>query len=639
MGLLKAGVLKHWLLNWGLLKIIFILVIILATLSVARGISISEVMYNPVGNDNNHEFVEVYGTGNLSGYSVGDSASNDSLQLLHYENGNISLIVESGFNFSSLIGKNCSVYSAGSTIGNNLDNSGDSVFIYFNNSAVDSFSYNGSLGNGNGKSLEKINGSVRESFSDGGSPCEKNRVASAPGGNNSGNMQGNNVTKDIELSIILDKNVFVDRNYTSIFKLLNKDNVVGEDDNVSVLVEYNVSFNGSVVYESNFTRVFDYSSGSGNGNVVFHEEGGYTLCGEIKQSNYYDDDLSNNKVCGEVNASDVKKYSCKPFLYVESDKEEYNNSEKIGYWIKTNFSKEILGKFVISYWIEDNFGEPVTGKKNTSNFNKKSYTPSLKEREKTLVIRGEIVKADCALVKSSAYKKVHVFNNLGDGGRVKIKRVLHGCRKEECFFNGLDVFREGETVKVEGEFYSGKEGGSVSAFLEKRGKRIFESAPVEINRGYLNLSSALSFKIEGSCEEDFEEGKYSLVVEGFGDRDEREVYVFKDGCLNEESRGKSGGGLEGEEERRKETKGEDKKGGEKERSVVSRENGKEKEEESAKNSITSITGKFFEQLPKQRKGAGLLVIVFGIIIMGIFRGVKRYIYKKSSRSRDYGAKR
>ena len=46
-------------------------------------LEISEVMYNPVGNDNNKEYVEIYSEEelNLSQYTIEDSSSSDHLSL------------------------------------------------------------------------------------------------------------------------------------------------------------------------------------------------------------------------------------------------------------------------------------------------------------------------------------------------------------------------------------------------------------------------------------------------------------------------------------------------------------------------------------------------------------------------------
>ncbi|MBW2974502.1 lamin tail domain-containing protein [Candidatus Woesearchaeota archaeon] len=124
---------------------------------VSAELIINEIMYNPEGSDNNKEFIEVFSDEgiNLSDYIIEDGSSHDSLELLFYYNSSYSLIVEEGFNYTGI---NASVYSAGATIGNNLNNEWDLVIIKDNNgSIVDAVSYSSSWGaDGNGRSLCRI---------------------------------------------------------------------------------------------------------------------------------------------------------------------------------------------------------------------------------------------------------------------------------------------------------------------------------------------------------------------------------------------------------------------------------------------------------------------------------------------------
>ena len=141
------------------MKIIIILTILCTHLVLAA--SINEIMYNPEGNDNNREFIEIKGTNNLSNYIIGDSSSNDTLKLLSFQkDSNFALIVEEEFNYTNI---NASIYSAGPTIGNNLDNNGDAVYLYFNNTLVDSVTYSDTLANNNNLSLQLINNEWIES--------------------------------------------------------------------------------------------------------------------------------------------------------------------------------------------------------------------------------------------------------------------------------------------------------------------------------------------------------------------------------------------------------------------------------------------------------------------------------------------
>src|SRR3989344_5363588 len=157
------------------LTIAIIFLITIASVS-ASSIRINEIMYDPLGKDNNLEFIEVYSEDilpNLVNYTVSDVKSEDKLTLLHYEDSNYALIVEEGFIWQGIP---ASIYSVGATIGNGLNNDKDSITIKDpDNNTLDSVSYTSSLGgNNNGKSIELINGKFLESLVDNGTPGKEN---------------------------------------------------------------------------------------------------------------------------------------------------------------------------------------------------------------------------------------------------------------------------------------------------------------------------------------------------------------------------------------------------------------------------------------------------------------------------------
>jgi len=142
-------------------------------------IVINEIMYNPEGNDNNAEYVELYfnnifdTTQNMSGWTIADSSSNDTLTIMHYSPSPYALIVEEGFNHSGL---NATIYSIGTTIGDNLDNDADELFLYNSNGTLIAYAnYTNNYANGNSKSLEFYNGTFYESIVN-GTPGERNSV-------------------------------------------------------------------------------------------------------------------------------------------------------------------------------------------------------------------------------------------------------------------------------------------------------------------------------------------------------------------------------------------------------------------------------------------------------------------------------
>ena len=138
----------------GYFRVCLVILLLLMIPTVYADIFINEIMYNPQGNDNNKEYVELYVNGsiNLSGYVIEDSSSQDVLELLQFSDSSYVLIVEEGFNYTGI---NASIYSVGAAIGNNLGNTGDIIILKdLNGTILDTVSYNNSLGgDGNGKAL------------------------------------------------------------------------------------------------------------------------------------------------------------------------------------------------------------------------------------------------------------------------------------------------------------------------------------------------------------------------------------------------------------------------------------------------------------------------------------------------------
>ena len=139
----------------------FILIIIFLILSLNSAnslIYISEIMYNPEGDDNNKEYIEIFSNEsiNLTDLTVEDLESSDNLVQLYSSNSSYNLIVEELFNYSGI---NASIYSVGSTIGNNLNNDGDILLLKnkTNGKIIDLIIYNKDIGgNGNNKALCRL---------------------------------------------------------------------------------------------------------------------------------------------------------------------------------------------------------------------------------------------------------------------------------------------------------------------------------------------------------------------------------------------------------------------------------------------------------------------------------------------------
>ena len=134
--------------------ILIALFLLVAVLQVSA-IKITEIMYNPVGDDNNREYIEIYfddGTANLSRYIIADASSSDIPKLVRIDESKYALIVEDGFDYTSI---EVNIYSIGKAIGNTLNNGGDTVFLKDSSGKViDTLVYIPEMGgNGDGSSL------------------------------------------------------------------------------------------------------------------------------------------------------------------------------------------------------------------------------------------------------------------------------------------------------------------------------------------------------------------------------------------------------------------------------------------------------------------------------------------------------
>ncbi len=142
-------------------------------------LSFNEIMYDPPSHDNNKEFIELVADANinLSNYTIEFNDQRDPLKLLQgfphsfpAENHSTFyiLLVEDGFNLSTLPPFNGSIYGIGERAGKNLDNTQDTLIL--SNSAGDVVvrtAYQASpdsLASGQGSSISWFNGDWQETI-------------------------------------------------------------------------------------------------------------------------------------------------------------------------------------------------------------------------------------------------------------------------------------------------------------------------------------------------------------------------------------------------------------------------------------------------------------------------------------------
>ncbi len=386
------------------MKKIISLIVFILFIEIVSAVRINEIMYNPGGNDNNKEFIEIYGTNNLSDYLIKDSETNDSLSLLKFKNNSdYSLIVEEGFDFFAV---NCSVFSAGSSIGNGLNNDKDSIFLYYNNTMIDNYSYINSIDEN--YSLEFFNDSFKKSLTEGGTPGKIN-------------------------------------SYNFMNKTNNTDN---PDDKNNLSDECNI-----------------------------------TLSIEIKDTN---------------NSFPV-----------------YNNKETIEFY--NNIEPDIYF-FEIEYWVEDLFGNIIKKHYNTSNNNKKSYTPSIDGNEKALIIKNRLLWVNCSNInnKTSSERYIIIKNKdftLNEDSSIEIKEI-----------NSEDI-KFGETLFIDLKVYKGNTNKKVIYVYAKGEEKISETTKIYLNSEYTDYEFGIPLRLKDNCKRKYDDGEYELIAEGLDEKEESIILI------------------------------------------------------------------------------------------------------------------
>lgn len=378
----------------------FLFICFLCTIdfAVAQDLWINEIFPNPLGEDNNREFVEIYSTEfvNLSSFIIGDNASNDTLVALQYFDGNYSLIVEEGFNYSDI---NASIYSVGATIGNNLGNSGDGVFFHDTNGTLLDFVFYETLQEG--YSYEKNESGWFRSTIENGTPGKENSIASVIENittlfveQDAANITGSNVSEMpllniLTLTALFPQEIYTTQTITTGFRIENK----GKEKITAQLV-YTVSFNDSTIINetTTFENVNQYRT-KDTVAVTLQEAGNYTLCGTVT-SNTTEEDFSDNTACASFTVIDPTLLSCDKNIVLEVDKIMYQNNEQISFLPMITGAYADL-PFVFSYWIEEFSGKIVKQPRNSSITTTKQWTPSIHESYAIHEIHATLLETTC----------------------------------------------------------------------------------------------------------------------------------------------------------------------------------------------------------------------------------------------------
>ncbi|MBW2975919.1 lamin tail domain-containing protein [Candidatus Woesearchaeota archaeon] len=493
------------------MKFWFYLFIFLLLIQISNGATINEIMYNPLGNDNNMEFIEIFSCPqtDFSGYVVSDGDSNDTLTLFYFNsNSNYSLIVEEGYLIKT---NNASIYKIGATIGNGLS-SDDTVYFYSPlGILMDYAEIEPSIADGNGYSMSFYNGSWAESRQINGTPGYKNTVSQET------NKTPQKEIKNIILEAYLDEVIYLGTQYTKLFniKIENKDNCSEKD---MITVFYSIT-NSGMVKQDNFTKEVGCSSYASTGEFTPAIPGDYTLCGAIINSSINETDFSDNSVCMDFAVIDTSSAPCSIKLNITTNETMiYEAGQSIKFRNSLN-SEEF--PFIIEYWIEDFFGNIYKDSYNTTNTNEKSWKTDIDEQDRVLFIKS-IVYPKCKDSNTSDNHAEKMFI---------VKSETNGIPESstESVLEITEVGKEakfGDTVDVKVSIYKGETTMySVKLWIEDGGKKASETTKIHLYGKHSSYNGQLPVKLVPNCGLKLKNGKYDVVIEGLGKGDRKEIRI------------------------------------------------------------------------------------------------------------------
>jgi hypothetical protein len=127
----------------------------LAVLPCATALDWSELLPDPSGTDDGHEYIELLGDEDIDGCRIADEKSADTLMLVRRGTGTILILENDSAVLAAAVQQNATVYAIGNAIGNGLGNTVDSLTLSCDNETLLDTAYNtsGIDGYAAGKSL------------------------------------------------------------------------------------------------------------------------------------------------------------------------------------------------------------------------------------------------------------------------------------------------------------------------------------------------------------------------------------------------------------------------------------------------------------------------------------------------------
>ncbi|MFH1850658.1 MAG: hypothetical protein ABH879_10865 [archaeon] len=330
--------------------------------------------------------------------------------------------------------------------------------------------------------------------------------------------------RDMEIQAIFPDVVYLNVEYDKLFRIRNLDHVTGDTDSIDVWVIYNVSSAESYNQQTFALTGLNKEKTAGTGSVTFSAPGRYIICGRIANATVHDPDTANNVACKNVSALDSTGLACNVSIGLETGKTVYEADEVVGFY--NRLSNESY-YYVIEYWAEDLFGNLLKKKVNTSNTNKKTFTPNIEETDRVILFMNRIAYIAC--------------NNSGIGSSHKY--IFATRAPPEPYLQISKVDYPGSDYALFGSSFNAEivlsKGNSTKRTLYLSVEGLSETTKAYIDDP-LEHRLSLPVRLKGGCDSPKTNGQYTLVAKGFDLSDEKKIRIRMPVCEKPDSVAKGG---------------------------------------------------------------------------------------------------
>jgi hypothetical protein len=184
----------------------------------------------------------------------------------------------------------------------------------------------------------------------------------------------------------------------------------------------------------------------------------------------------------------------------------------------TNFTsrakiEDLNGRLIKEY-------KPFTNTSITRQRTTSTYTPNLEEGKSYILEANITTHCNDTIIDNNLDTQIITIKGttLPETSAINIDKIYDLGIDEKAKF--------GQTIRIKLNAYKGNTNkASVAVWIEKKDGRVSKQSKTSLAQKYTNYSLTLPIQIKPNCDEDFKDGRYTIVAQGLDTEDETEVEI------------------------------------------------------------------------------------------------------------------